>query len=491
MSPFTSSGWALPLRGVPCPSFSPFPLLQATVDEAVNNLRAPAPLIWSSALSALSVAIQGLVDVRKPTGQVVPTSLMLATVADSGERKSSVEDAFMAAIRDFQHKHAQAHQQAMADWQLAQDIWLARRKMLLRDLAKDAANTESSAELRAHEQAKPAPPRQRKWLYEDSTSEALFYGLSQGGGSAGLISSEGRAILNGRAFGDMEKMNAIWSGSPIAVDRKSGDSFLLQGARLTVSFQAQGSVMQAYMNRCGQQALGSGLLARFLVCMPASTQGTRFIQNGTLSWECSRRFAQRLTALLERNTFEGSPPEKIVMQFSSEAAQQWLVFFNAIEAEIRPGGRFEGAGGHASKLAENVARMAALTHFFEEGEGDISVATLRFAISYCLYCSDEFLRLFMPPPQEQLDAGELWGWLANLYNSGRRYVAKNHVRQFCLNKLRRKGRLDAALEVLRFRGCIGFVSVGRTLALDLQPCLPADQQRAYLEVPPSKRGDTL
>ncbi|MCY1372003.1 hypothetical protein D9M69_591780 [compost metagenome] len=101
------------------------------------------------------------------------------------------------------------------------------------------------------------------------------------------------------------------------------------------------------------------------------------------------------------------------------------------------------------------------------------------------------MRLFMPPPQEQLDAGELWGWLNNLRNSGRRYVAKNLVRQFCLNKLRKHGRLDAALEVLRLKGDIAFISVGRTLGIDLQPFLPTDLNRAYLEVQPKSLKPTI
>lgn len=60
------------------------PLLRGAVDEAQNNIMAPRPLIFTSALTAIALVSQGLVDVCKPNGQVVPTSLMLLAIANSG-----------------------------------------------------------------------------------------------------------------------------------------------------------------------------------------------------------------------------------------------------------------------------------------------------------------------------------------------------------------------------------------------------------------------
>ncbi|MGJ7575117.1 DUF3987 domain-containing protein [Variovorax sp. RB2P76] len=44
-----------------------------------------------AALSALSAASQGLVDVLLPTGQLRPVSTNFLTIAESGERKSAVD----------------------------------------------------------------------------------------------------------------------------------------------------------------------------------------------------------------------------------------------------------------------------------------------------------------------------------------------------------------------------------------------------------------
>ena len=152
-----------------------------------------------------------------------------------------------------------------------------------------------------HENHRPAKPKKFKLLYDDSTSEALFSGLNKSLPTAGLISSEGGGVLSGRALNDLSKQNAIWSGDSITVDRASAESYEINGARLTVSIMAQESAFKDYMDRRGEVSRGSGLWARFLVCNPRSTQGTRFIENGTMSWEYRDKFSARLVEILQKN----------------------------------------------------------------------------------------------------------------------------------------------------------------------------------------------
>lgn len=460
------------------------PLLNSAVDEAEKNIQAPRPLILTAALAAIATALQGLLDVRKPTGQCVPTSLMLLVVANSGERKSTAENIFFKPVRDFQQQQSVLNHNRRRRWQVQHDAWEAQRKAILKAISKEPLAEEHVRQLLAHDELRPGKPREFKLLYEDCTSEALFYGLSRNLPTAGLISSEGGAVLGARAFNDLPKQNAIWSGDTITVDRKSAESFELVGARLTVSIMAQESAISDYMERHGEQSRGSGLWARFLVSHPVSTQGRRFISNGSQSWGHCDKFAERMINLLQQNAglLEEPGRERKVMQFTPEAAEHWLWVANAIESEIRPGGRFEGAGDHASKLADNIARVAALLHFFEGLNGDISVETLSFAISLCFWYSNEFVRLFLPLPQDQVDAYELNEWLNALRNYGQRYVRKNYIRQHCPNKLRESRRLNVALELLRMRGGVSLGQIGKTLCVDLNPSLPFDLQLAQLAI---------
>lgn len=465
----------LPLPGLPFPLYMPLPLLQAAVNEAQNNIKAPQPLIFTGALTAIAVVLQGLIDVCKPTGQVVPTSLMLLAIANSGERKSTAENVFLGPVREFQQQQSLIYQSQERQWQVQHAIWEVRRKAILKGVTKKAGQgqptQDEEQQLLAHQENQPGKPKEFKLLYEDSTSEALFLGLNQNLPTAGLTSSEGGGVLGGRAFNDLSKMNAIWSGDSITVDRKTVKSFELIGARLTVSIMAQESAVSDYMAHRGEKSRGSGLWARFLVCHPLSTQGFRPTLNGTQSWEHRDQFAERLTELLQQNTalLQGAEQKKQVIKFTSEASARWLGIANTIEVEIQPGGRFEHAGDHASKLADNIARVAALFHYFEKLDGDIALSTLNIAIDFCFFCSDDFLKLFVPPLQECLDAVELDNWLDSFRNLNERYIPKNYIRQRCPNKLREKNRLNSALEVLCNNGRASLSNVGRTVFVDLMP----------------------
>ncbi|GGY79912.1 YfjI family protein [Marinobacter zhanjiangensis] len=476
--PWVESVWSLsslPRRDSPFPWHIGLPLFNALVDEAQSNVQAPRALIVNSALTALALAQQGLIDVRKPNGQRGPTSIMMLTIADSGERKSTVDNTFLDPIRKFQRKHKSRYEESLRKWQVEHDVWNTRRKALIKSIAKKASSGSSSTleeqMLLENESNEPVRPKGRKLLYEDSTSEALFYELSQNWPTAGLVSSEGGGVLAGSALKDLSKQNAMWSGDSITVDRKSGQSYELVGARLTVSLMVQKSSFDKYMEKYGETSRGSGLWARFFVAQPPSTQGSRFITKVTQSWQHRDKFTERLNTLLEENVtlLEESTKEKQVVQFSSEASERWFEVANAIEAEIRPGGRFERAGDHASKLADNIARLAAHFHWFEGFEGGISRETLELAINTCFWYSNEFLRLFVPPPQELTDAHELNEWMIHIQMRGQRYIRRNYIRQYGPNRLRDKRRLETALDLLQIDGRISMFMMGKVACIDLRP----------------------
>lgn len=465
------SSW-LPARGGEFPRYMPLPTIVSAVDEAEGNIKAPRALVFSSALTTIATASQGLIDVCKPNGQIVPASLMLLTVANSGERKSTAENVFLRGVRRFQDEMDVIYQKELSDWSARQSIWEIRRKAILKKtlLLDNKEGDEACKQFMDHEACVPVKPRRCKFLYEDATSEALFLGLHQNIPTAGLISSEGGGVLAGKAFNDLSKQNALWSGDVITVDRVSSESYEVR-ARLTVSLMVQENSFFCYMEKHGERSRGSGLWARFLVCNPRSTQGTRLIAGGDALWHCCERFSERIREILMKNVeFMNEPAgQKLVVRFSQEAAQRWINIFNAIESEIKPGGRYFGMGDHASKLADNIARVAALFHFFEKSGGDIGLETLEAAVDVCFWYSDEFLRMFVSLPQEEVDAHELDAWLQVKRESGERVVAKNSILQKGPNQLRKVKRLDPAIDVLLAQGKILLSRFKNVTYLDIRP----------------------
>lgn len=145
------------------------------------------------------------------------------------------------------------------------------------------------------------------------------------------------------------------------------------------------------------------------------------------------------------------------LYFSVQAQAEWELIFNQIEAAIQPGGEFCNARDYASKVAENIARVAGVMHAFEGYEGDeISVETLRSAAQIVRWYAAEFIRLFSPPnPGEIIRMGalELDAWLINyVRETGSLLIRKNDLLQLGPNKLRKKELLDMALHRLAETG---------------------------------------
>ena len=90
----------------------PFPVvaLGTMMEEAVIEFKGygkqPLSMISGSALATASLACQGLADVGRDSQNIGPISLSVLTIAESGERKSSLDKAFSKALRDWEREKA-------------------------------------------------------------------------------------------------------------------------------------------------------------------------------------------------------------------------------------------------------------------------------------------------------------------------------------------------------------------------------------------------
>ena len=493
--PCDPDSWPAPLPLVAKLAHDPYPLdalpdtIRAAVIEVQGFTRAPVPLVASSALAALSLAIQPYYDVKRAEMLTGPTSLFLLTIADSGERKSTCDGFFTKAVRDYEEAQAEAAKPVLKDYYAAIGAWEARNNGVrdkIRQLAKANNPTASLEEaLRILEHSKPEPPRVPRLLYTDATPEALAYGLAKQWPAGGVVSAEAGIVFGAHGMGkdsimrNLGLLNTLWDGGAITIDRRTMESFTVRGARLTVALQVQEPTLREFLNRSGDLARGTGFLARFLVAWPESTQGFRPFTEAPDNWPNLAGFNQRISEILSIPAPIDQDGALIpaLLALSSEAKKAWIRFHDAIEAQLPSGGNLYDVRDVASKIADNAVRLAALFAVFENGTGPIGLQSFEAASRITLWHLSEARRFFgeLALPLELADAARLDAWLIEYCrNTGTNTVGKNDVRQRGPGPLRKGARLDAAISELADFDRVRLMKDGKRQTIAVNPELMSE-----------------
>ena len=459
------------------PSKYPLDALPACLRNAVTavylDLKAPVPLVANAALAALSLACQGHNKVASPSGGTGSVSLYFLTVAESGERKTSVEKMFTRCITDFESQHMVAAEKACQTYKCDLELWKQTKKRLQTQLVKSQANgtpdLEIDERLKAHLSKFPSRPKRPRFIYADATPGALLQGLHEDLPSAGLFSSEGAIILDGAAVRNVPALNQLWdAASSIRVDRVRSESYSLVDARLTMSIMIQPDLLRRFLGRKNGEARASGLLARMLIAYPSTTQGYRFLNDDPKHYYPSLRiFNEKIKMMLEKYYFDESKGQNTpaTVKFSVQAAREWCEFYNGLESQLKPNGYLSDVRDHASKIAENMVRMAALFHLIEGYGTEISHDSVSRAASICNWHLMEFKRLFgdkQEISEEFRNAQILEQWLQSNSSHICRWIPKSWILQYGPNKIRNKNALQNALNILSSQGKISFSVQNRT-----------------------------
>lgn len=464
------------------PSFREHSLVEAAVTEAARELQVSREMAMMCAFGAMATACQKHVDVEMPTGHKVPTSLMLLTIADSGERKTTTQNNFFEAINRLNDAAHSANEGASMEHRVEHQLWNTRKRHLERMYSKCAAQTQDDAATQAalkaiaeHVRVEPQPARSSKFLYEDTTPQALVQMLYENEPNGCLLTSEANSIFSGKALGELDKLNTLWDGNSVIVDRISREGFVLQNARLTLSLMAQPSVVSRFMGKRGEEARGTGFLARFLVVKPRAMAGQRTDQKLT---ELPRRMA--FNARIRERLDSAVLPERQLLSFSEQAKDLWFQYSRYLEKQMQENGLYHYLKDHASKLLENTSRIAAILHAFErnsDSDTEIDYVTLEFCWKFSQNCSSHFIKHLASEPQIVTDANLLAHYLLTtaynddpLQNRNRGETALTDLMsgaatRLSLTKLKQYGpstlrgranseRLDAAIELLRKLGHI-------------------------------------
>lgn len=459
--------------------------IRDAVHEVLDFVQCPTALAACSALSALSLSAQHLANVRRAEGLISPVSLYILSIAESGERKTSVDKHFTIAISAWESMQTELAHPDLKRYQVEHDSWSMQYeglKQKIKETAKAQKPTDSLTEkLHQLKNSEPLPVRIPRLVYGDSTPEQLGFSLAKCWPSGAVLSSEAGIVFGGTgmsgdsAMRNMALLNVLWEGGTQIIDRRTSESYKVQGARLTMGLAVQSDTVRAFFDNSKKLARGTGFAARFLIAYPASTQGTRLFKEPPKAFPKLSAFNARINQLLDKMpTFTdagGLAPS--TLDLSPEAKAVWIDFHNQVEVELRAGGDMVDAKDVASKAADNVARLAALFHLYEwHSEGQINADHIRAAtviVTWHLYESRRFLNKIATPAHVnnaiKLDTCILKYCKDHKTNQ----INKNHVRRN--GPIRDKKLLDEAISELVEANHIRVVIDDRTSIIEVNPAL--------------------
>lgn len=459
--------------------------LQQAVLALHYKVKAPIPICVISILGAASIACSAGHRVTRFNGLPSNLALFLLAIAASGERKSTCDTLASRALAEVEKILHDSFDKETVAFDAAFATWKALRSGVTTSLKRAAAsgNDTQALEDRLKEiiANEPAKPVLKEILINDITPDAIVEHLAQNAFS-GLFCNDAGAIFSTRTMNNLGILNIAWDSGTIRVNRKGKPRLIVDAATLTMSLMVQLEVLQSFLKTKGELARANGFLARVLMCYPISTQGQRF--EVLSDFDCSAdldEFQRWMKSLLLAAIDDSSrlKSQKQDLNFTPAAKECCRDFHNDIESHLQPMGMLADVRDAASKIGENMSRLAGIFHLADDGQGDITVETTEAAIAVSEYFLSEFKRLFglMPQiPAWQTDARNLWDSILKTAARKNSYrIPKNMIRQCAPPSLRHKALFDSALNTLASWGWVGLFKINKTTYVDViiqQPCMP-------------------
>lgn len=112
------------------------------VDDLLSKTKAPSELVLVQTLSFYSVLLQDLIDVERPSVGRGPTSLYTLTIADSGERKTTVTNLLAKPIIDFQIEEEKRYLEQLTEYEIDMEIYRERLRFLKNCIVEEVRKRE-------------------------------------------------------------------------------------------------------------------------------------------------------------------------------------------------------------------------------------------------------------------------------------------------------------------------------------------------------------
>lgn len=371
--------------------------------EATKSTGTSVEMCFMSFLNVLNVAVvaQANVDTRL---YKTPINLFLLNIAESGERKTTVNDLFIIPIsnwkKELEKKYKSQVRQHIKDFA----IWEEKNRLLKYNREKRGGMSEADEELfKELISSEPKTPQLSKIAVDDFNIPSLKNFINKNPlAITNILTDEGGKILSGdffKKFGVefMTLLNNMYDNKSMSSTRVGSGDVTIENKRLSVLIQIQPKFFQnSYKNNEMMKEIG--FVGRFLTCISPKMAGTNerqipinFKRNDSFYMNI---FYKRIEKLIskkinyfkdenEDGTFEVlNEIDCPFLTFSDEAFEIWRQFLNHLEERLGRGGEYKPIKEYIGKSGSRCARIAANFHlFFELDEHtQISAKTMSEAI---------------------------------------------------------------------------------------------------------------
>lgn len=432
----------------------------AMVQAVADSTQTPPAMALMTCIAILATAVQRRYDVEPVPGYIEPTPIWAAIASEAGTRKTAVLGLLMAPISSYEELNASRMRRDIAKVNAARAVAKKRIEALLvaAGKAKDAIERDSlQAEIQQVDLDMPNELRAPRLSTSDCTPERLQQLLSEQGERMAVLSDEAGSlqIMGGLYSGGNAQLDVYLqghAGSSIRGERMSRSIYISRPA-LSMGLLVQPGTLSDVAG--SKRFRDSGLLARFLWCIPRTTVGKRDVRRlAPIPAHVKADYERGILGLLEGWGDPVSKPK--VIAFTDPARELWFDFAQHIEDNQGEGGQYAQISDWTSKLPGQLARVAAVLELAEMGltADEVSEVAMQRALQlgYLLIEHARAAFALLGTDAADTDAAAVVSWIKtnNLQEFTRREAQKAQEGRFrCVDRLQKAmDRLEAG-EVVR------------------------------------------
>lgn len=301
------------------------PIIGDMADAIATTTSTDVAMAGTAILSAVSYCFSGVYRMSAKRDHTEPLVLDALTVAEPSFKKSPVismvKQPFIQFAHDWNENNKQDIFKSKAEYKLLEGKLEALEK-------KKDVTAEEIAKLQTEISNIP-PSNFRRIVVDDITPESLVHQLEENS-TLLMISDEAGMLGNfsGRYNNNVPNLDLIlksWNGETYISDRATRESIILKKPYMSICLACQPYVFNSMINNSAFK--GSGLIARFLYCFPASNIGTRKYDTQAVPEKVTEDYKYLVYKLL-KTKFNYRDEKELYLHFDGKSYSEFVDYYN-------------------------------------------------------------------------------------------------------------------------------------------------------------------